>query len=133
MPIILGLPFLCNNEIHSDYAKCTCVVTSVTPPYDLLATKLLRKHLPAQKTPDVLAAIHERILSLSLEALLAEQENEFRTIFAQVFKPLPHVDELPLEPRACIRLKDSNTTIKSQNYLAHANGRRHGTCYCNNT
>jgi hypothetical protein len=116
MPIILGLPFLCNNEICSDYTKRTCVVTSVTPPYDLLATKSLCKHLPTQKTPDVLAAICKRISSLSLEALLAERENEFCTKFAQVFKPLPHVDELPLELCAHIHLKDSNTTIKSRNY-----------------
>jgi hypothetical protein len=120
MPIILGLPFLCKNEMRSDYARRTCVTTVVSPPYDLLGTKPSTSSksgcpLPSL-TPDVLGAIRERITTLSLDALLTERETNFRKEFSQVFEPLPHVNELPLEPRARIRLKDPNSIIKSRNY-----------------
>jgi hypothetical protein len=112
-PIILGLPFLCNNNISCDYAKRECNVTINSSPYNLLNTPPMT---PFSKAGDTLAAIRERITTLSLQDELIKRETKVKLEFAAVFEPLPHVDELPLQPRARIRLKNPEHSIKSRNY-----------------
>ena len=36
--------------------------------------------------------------------------------FSKVFEPIPHIDDLPMEPLAQITLKESEKTIKTKNY-----------------
>ena len=117
MPIILGLPFLYMNKIVCDYASRSCRVTTTSPPYDLMA-KLAKQVVPALETilPDVLAALKDRIVSLSFEEELEARESELRKQFSRIFEPPPHVRELPHEPVARIQLKDPKHCIKSRNY-----------------
>ena len=118
MPIILGLPFLCTNKIVCNYAERSCLVTTMSPPYNLMMKPAKRQTIPGLETvlPDVLAALKERIASLSFEEELETRETEIRSQFARIFEPPPHVQELPQQPVARILLKDPNHHIKSRNY-----------------
>ncbi len=116
VPIILGLPFLCDNQIECNYACRTCVVTTKDPPYDIFATQSPRTAQTPNTVPDILAAIRDRITTLGLDAELADRETKMKNKFAKVFEPVPHVNELPQEPHARICLKDPNSTIKTRNY-----------------
>ena len=111
MPIILGLPFLVNHKIICDYAKHECLITIENQKYNLLTQPVQR-----QFSHDILAAIHDCIKDLTLEQELAHQGANMRKEFAQVFKPIPHVNELPVWPQAHKQLKDPETQIKSHNY-----------------
>jgi hypothetical protein len=118
MPIILGLPFLISNNIVCDYAECTCTATKTNPPYNLL-TKSPKPKAPLfikTNAPDILAALRECITTLSFKEELADREADLRSHFSRIFEPPPHVDELPTDPVARIKLKDPNHTIKSRNY-----------------
>ena len=114
LPLILRLPFLTENRINCDYAERKCMVTTVTPPYNLLVT--VRKPNKAKREYDILAAITNRIQTLSMDEEFATRETEMRTRFAKVFEPPPHADELPKKPLAHITLKDANKMIKTRNY-----------------
>lgn len=111
MPIILGLPFLTNHNVICDYAKKKCSVKIDEKEYNLLT--------PGQNTlaiPDTLASVQQRIKELTNQEDLKRRESTLRTEFASVFEPLPHVDKLPIQPRARIRLKDPDNQIKTRNY-----------------
>ena len=112
MPIILGLPFLCNNNVSCNYTDRACIVPTKSKPYNLL--KPLRQ--ADIMTTNTLAAIRDRIATLSLEEQLVDQDTNMRREFAAVFEPLPHMNELPSQPRARIRLKDPKVILKSRNY-----------------
>jgi hypothetical protein len=118
MPIILGLPFLTMNNIVCNYAERTCIATKCDPPYNLLTKSPKPKTPLCIKTnaPDILAALRDRITTLSFEEELADCEADLRSRFSRIFEPPPHVDELPTDPVARIKLKDPNHTIKSRNY-----------------
>jgi hypothetical protein len=53
--------------------------------------------------------------------------------FSKVFEPIPHVNDLPIEPLTCITLKDAKKIIKTKNTLVYENGKSPGTCYSSNT
>ena len=117
MPIILGLPFLTVNKIVCNYAACQCMATGHNSPYNLLAKTTKSMPLSTNTNmPDILAALKERIITLSFEEELAAREAELRARFARIFEPPPHVNKLPKEPVARIILKDPNHLIKSRNY-----------------
>ena len=117
MPMILGLPFLTVNKIVCNYAVRQCMATENEPPYNLLSKNKSQIALSINmNTLDILAALKERIITLSFEEELTAREAEIRTHFARVFEPPPHVDKLPNEPVARIILKDKNLSIKSRNY-----------------
>ncbi|KAH9015035.1 hypothetical protein EDB83DRAFT_2529122 [Lactarius deliciosus] len=103
MPLILGLPFLTVNKIVCNYAERTCIVTNSQMTYDLLSK---RKPYPP-KDVDILAAIRERVETLTRDETMAQRENELWTRFREVFEPPPHADELPTKPLARIKLKDA--------------------------
>ena len=111
-PIILGLPFLVTNEITCNYGKRTCIVTVNNKPFDLLA--------PAPtvqlKSSDWLAAIYQKARTPATDHTLLELETKLRKQFQDVFEPLPHVDHLPKDPVARIRLKNPEHTIRTRNY-----------------
>ena len=56
-----------------------------------------------------------------------------RKSFSKVFEPIPHVNELPLEPLARITLKDAEKIIKTEITLVLVNGRMLGMSCSNNT
>ena len=117
MPIILGLPFLCLNRVLCNYAECKCLVSTMKPAYNLMTN--VPKHTQATletSLPDILAALRERITSLSFEEELQSREAKLQERFARIFEPPPHVDELPHEPVARIKLKDPQHSVKSRNY-----------------
>jgi hypothetical protein len=117
MPIILGLPFLISNNIVCDYTKRTCTTTKTNPPYNLLKSPKPKAPLFIKtNTPDILAALRECIMTLSFKEELADREADLRSRFSRIFEPPLHVDELPTDPVARIKLKDLNHTIKSRNY-----------------
>lgn len=76
---------------------------------------LLLPTLPTY-TPNFISSILQRITSLELEASMANMEANLKKTFAKVFEPIPHVDDLPLEPLARINLKDAENIIKTRNY-----------------
>jgi hypothetical protein len=118
MPIILGLPFLCTNKIVCNYAERTCTATNNEPPHNLLG-KIQKDNTQIKidrTTPDILAALKEQIITLSFEEELVTREAELRQHFSQIFEPPPHVNKLPTDPVARIKLKNPDQTIKSCNY-----------------
>lgn len=116
MPLILGLPFLTLNNIVCDYAACMCTATNNKPTYNLLNENRKAKVPIKTSKSDILAALQENITTLSFEGELAEHKTTLRSKFSCIFEPPPHVDELPTEPVARIKLKDPNHVIKSRNY-----------------
>ena len=69
-----------------------------------------------ETVPDYIAAILHRVKTLEIEASMADMELNVRKSFPKVFAPIPHVDELPLEPVARITLRDAEKMIKTRNY-----------------
>ena len=118
MPLILGLPFLTTNRITCNYADRTCLINTMTPPYNLLASPQIKEPPPQLNTelPDLLATLKERATTLSIEDELSSRDMELRARIARIFEPPPHVDELPYDPVVRIILKDPNQQIKSRNY-----------------
>ena len=112
-PIILGLPFLCNNNITCNYTVCECNAIVNLSPYNLLK---VTHPIAALCTGNTLVAIRDRISTLLLQDKLNNREEQRRQEFAPVFKPLPHVNELPLQPHAHIQLKNPKHNIKLWNY-----------------
>jgi hypothetical protein len=116
IPLILGLPFLTENRISCDYVKRKCMSNAVSPPFDLLQKHIKKTNIIEHNRPDIIAAITNRIHTLSMDNKMAARETDLRTKFAQVFEPPPHANELPKEPLARITLKDANEMIATQNY-----------------
>ena len=111
MPIILGLPFLIDNGIVCNYKCRECLATKVSPPYNLLQTTL-----PSpchERVPNVLAALRERVQNLEFEETLVKHDEEMQTQFTSIFGPMPHVDDLPDQPQAWIKLIDPELILKS--------------------
>ena len=50
--------------------------------------------------PNFIASIIHRIKTLEIEASMNEIELNLWKSFSKVFKPIPHVDDLPMEPLA---------------------------------
>ena len=66
--------------------------------------------------PNFISSILHRIKTLDVEASMALMETNLRKSFSKVFQPIPHIDELPLEPLARITLIDAEKMIKTRNY-----------------
>ena len=73
MPLILRLPFLCTNHIACNYAKRTCMITMMIPPYNLLEKLPKEMKAPALDTmlPDLLASLKQHATSATIEDELA--------------------------------------------------------------
>ena len=74
--------------------------------------------LPNDTTPEInyISSILHRIKTLEIEASMNSMDTNMRKTFSKVFEPIPHVDDLPLEPVARITLKDAEKMIKTRNY-----------------
>ena len=66
--------------------------------------------------PNYITLIMHHIENLEIEASMENMDTNLRKTFSRVFQPIPHVDELPLEPLAWITLKDAEKIIKTRNY-----------------
>ena len=73
--------------------------------------------------------ISKQIKTLEIEASMNSMDINMRKMFSKVFEPIPHIDDLPLEPVARITLEDAEKMIKT---LVHINGRTLGTFSYNN-
>lgn len=61
-------------------------------------------------------AIRDRIEILASQESLLKRDAKVRREFKEVFEPIPHVNELPSDVFASIKLKDAEKTIKSRSY-----------------
>jgi hypothetical protein len=68
------------------------------------------------KDVDVVAAIRVRIEQLAAEQQLGKLEAELKETYSDVFKPIPHVDEMPDSVLCKIKLKDTEKTISTRSY-----------------
>ena len=69
-----------------------------------------------ENVPNYIASILHRIKTLEIESSMSNMDENLRKSFPRVFTPIPHVDQLPLEPVARITLKDAEQMIKTRNY-----------------
>ena len=64
-----------------------------------------------------LAVIRTTIESLAFQAKLKQHENNARTLFADVFEPVPHLDRLPISDSVMqIELKDNKRFVQKRSY-----------------
>jgi hypothetical protein len=68
------------------------------------------------KPLNVAALVKDRIELLAFQEKVGTSESELLAEFQDVFKPLPHVDKLPTNVTARIKIKDAEQTIKTQTY-----------------
>lgn len=68
------------------------------------------------KPPDIIAAIHVQIEQLAVKDHLDKLVLNIKRSYADVFKPIPHVDQM-LDSVLCkIMLKDASKTICTWSY-----------------
>ena len=84
----------------------------------IVAKEWLPKRQPDEivKPIDIVASIRNRISSIISLEILNHKENKIKEEFKQIFEPIPHLDHLPDEVVARIKLIDPNKTIKNHNY-----------------
>ncbi|KAF8222180.1 hypothetical protein L208DRAFT_1176431, partial [Tricholoma matsutake] len=116
-PIILGLPFLSHNNIVVDAHKKT-VIDSVShfdllhPSPPVIATTKFKLHdtkVQDKKNEvngiDIFSAIRIHVEQLAANAELERLGIKVKKTYTDVFKPIPHVNEMPDEVVCKIKLK----------------------------
>jgi RNase H-like domain found in reverse transcriptase/Reverse transcriptase (RNA-dependent DNA polymerase)/Integrase zinc binding domain len=68
------------------------------------------------QTPNFIATILHRIKTLEFLSSMENLETNIRKTFSKVFEPIPHVNDLPMQPLARITLKDASKMITTRNY-----------------
>ena len=68
------------------------------------------------KEVDTIGAIKVRIETLALQKTLQKEDIKLREEFKDLFEPIPHVDELPTDFVAEIKLKDPGLNVKNRSY-----------------
>lgn len=63
-----------------------------------------------------ISAIEEPIKVLSTSETMKKEEQKLREEFKDLLEPMPHVNQLPTDFQAEIRLKDPNLSFKNQSY-----------------
>jgi hypothetical protein len=66
------------------------------------------------KPLDIAAMVRDRIEVLAMHEKFGHLKQNFLSEFKDVFEPLPHVDKLPRNITARIKLKDADQTIKTR-------------------
>jgi hypothetical protein len=77
------------------------------------------KWMPAReavKEVDVIAAIRNKIATIMILNNLEQRGTHICHDYADVFKPIPHIDHLPTQFQARIKLKDAEKVIKNCSY-----------------
>ena len=70
----------------------------------------------AVKPVDIVAVIRERIETLAAQEKLKVLGIELKSKFRDVFAPIPHLDELPMDVYCHIKLKDASQSVKTRSY-----------------
>ena len=68
------------------------------------------------KPVNVIMAVKLTIELLAQKEKFISLESKLKTEFKEIFKPIPHVNELPMSETAWIQLKDVYKTISMQTY-----------------
>jgi hypothetical protein len=68
------------------------------------------------QTPDVVGAIRQRMEVMAAQQKLADLGKTIINEYADVFAPIPHIDELPTDIYCRIRLKDTSKSIHARSY-----------------
>ena len=68
------------------------------------------------KEIDVVALIRNRIATIAIFQDMEQREQKLKDEFRTVFEPIPHIDELPTDVLARIKLKEAERTIRSHTY-----------------
>jgi hypothetical protein len=95
-----------NRTIMLDELKAVCA---------LRRTMVQRNGEPVNEI-NPLAAVQERITALAAMETLEKLEAKLKDEFRVIFEPIPHVDKLPTDVLAQIKLKDAHKTIASRTY-----------------
>ena len=77
----------------------------------------LYEEVPQSAPHSFIASIHTRVESLAFQETLKQHDSNARTLFADIFSPVPHVDRLLITNSVmCIELKDNKHFIQKRNY-----------------
>ena len=77
----------------------------------------LYEEVPQSPPYSFIASIRSRVESLAYQEKLKHHESNTRTLFADIFSPVPHVDRLPITDSVMrIELKDNNRFPQKRNY-----------------
>ena len=68
------------------------------------------------KLVDIVTVIQERIETLATQDKLKVLGTALKSEFRNVFAPIPHLDELPMDVYCCIKLKDASQSVKTRLY-----------------
>ena len=69
------------------------------------------------KDVDVIATIRDAIEIIALKDQLKKHGDDIKKDFRPIFEPIPHVDDLPRDYMARIKLKEAERTIINRTYL----------------
>jgi hypothetical protein len=69
------------------------------------------------KDVDVVASIHDAIESIAFKDRLRKKAEKVKKDFREIFEPIPHIDRLPMDYVARIKLKDGNYLDTLCNHL----------------
>jgi hypothetical protein len=65
---------------------------------------------------DIVSAVRQRVEVLAAQVKLEHKGKEIMTEFKDVFAPIPHIDELPMDVYCRIQLKDASQSIRARSY-----------------
>jgi len=68
------------------------------------------------QTVNVLVAIRQRITELADSQKLLDHGEHIKNKYADLFRPIPHLSELPNDIYCQIKLKDANKQIQTHSY-----------------
>jgi hypothetical protein len=68
------------------------------------------------KPIDIVGTIKAQVETLTHLADLMQHEDHLKAEFCEIFELIPHVDMLPTDVQACIKLKNAEMTIKTRTY-----------------
>ena len=68
------------------------------------------------KDIDIVAMIRNRIATIAIMQDMEKREQNLKDEFRTVFEPIPHIDELPTDVLARIKLKEADKIIRSRTY-----------------
>jgi hypothetical protein len=122
-----------NSALSASSDLIVIVEPNVTAPSESIATTKLKvlvelsrwyhhchqtSHETAPNATIIQHAINAIIAKLELDDNLRKLEANLRQEFKHIFKPIPHVDQLPMDVIARIKLKDSVKTITTCSYAS---------------
>ena len=68
------------------------------------------------KPVDIVGVVNAHVKTLTHLAGLMHHEDQLKVEFWEIFEPIPHVDLLPTDVKARVKLKNAEQSIKTQTY-----------------